>query len=100
MVVGRNPRYSLRMISPELLESPVVRPVRPQGSKIPECRLPRALLYVSDSAVACVCAWCEDKHEADAWSSLQGYDTTHTICPSCRVRSMTEFESDAHRSVA
>jgi len=52
---------------------------------------PRAVLAVQANAMASVCAWCVDKVEADVWCRARGYDTTHTICPSCRVRFMGEY---------
>lgn len=56
---------------------------------LPEHR-PHALLFINESAMAGVCAWCEDKVEADTWCQEHGLDVTHTICYSCRTRMLDE----------
>lgn len=61
------------------------QPFAPTGQDMNRSR-PSAILFVNDSSMAGVCAWCEDKAEADAWCLDQGLDVTHTICLACRTR--------------
>lgn len=49
----------------------------------PPLRL-KAVQLIHDN-IACICAWCADKTEADSWCRAQGYETTHTICPACQA---------------
>ena len=48
----------------------------------PPLRL-QAVQLIHDN-IACICAWCADKTEADFWCRAQGYEMTHTICPACQ----------------
>ncbi len=48
----------------------------------PPLRL-KAVQLIHDN-IACICAWCADKTEADSWCRTQGYETTHSICPACQ----------------
>lgn len=61
---------------------------------------PRAILFVNDNAFAGVCAWCTDKEEADVWCRDQGFQATHTICPTCRARLKSEYDMIRGRWVA
>ncbi len=63
-------------------------------------RRPRAILFVNDNAFAGVCAWCTDKEEADLWCREQGFQATHTICPTCRARLKNEYDMIGGRWVA
>ena len=91
--------YLPRMNTHETAGSVLLRSPNGCGIDVPSPR-PQAILFVHDNTVACVCAWCEDKGEADAWCRARGFDTTHTICPACRARSLGEYELDRRKWVA
>jgi len=74
------------------LASPVLSWAIPHRSTDRPIARPKAVQSVDHNALACVCAWCADKREADAWCLAEGFDTTHTICPTCRVRFMGDYE--------
>ena len=38
-----------------------------------------------------VCAWCEDKVQADAEAHQAGFEVTHGICPTCAARQIAAF---------
>lgn len=71
----------------------------PLGGAAPT-RRPRAILFVNDNTFAGVCAWCTDKEEADMWCRDQGFQATHTICPTCRARLKNEYDVSRGRWVA
>ena len=73
------------------IASPAMARVTPPHIPGPTGR-PQAVLSVTDNAVACVCAWCADKDEADDWCLAEGFDMTHTVRPTCRARSINEYE--------
>ncbi len=45
---------------------------------------PPAVLSVDQEKRAHICAWCQDKAEAEAWCQKQNLMVTHSICPRCR----------------
>lgn len=53
----------------------------------------RAILGVKKGGMMRVCSWCSDRVAAERWCRDRNLQMTHTICPTCFARYMSDEEA-------